>query len=469
MPVKDLKKQLDKCDAEHEQQIKDCTNKELETKEAMEKAEWAHGSAVVALKNAKETRISDRLKIGKEFIDNEIKVDLKLPKYDREDVTKLMIELRQIRSKHATIEDRVEIAKRFWRLKSYFVKFPLIMRIKAALEKKKPDWKIEFRPNESNGKNHWLCNHNWRIEKNTMEYPGLDEEWRGQFGDYQFGALYLGDTFLCGVTCEPRISNNWRATEWSYDHTLHWFLFYHPTLLNDVTPQYWIRGTGVKPISFSNFDICARDHRDDYRNVQSVNEIRAAALDVTPEFLIGEANKPKQRTLRDFNKEDYKPGDFGNMCNILSSICETGLFTGYYKGACNIWNNDSDSDGYEPDQRTRRPMDENEIADAIIQHLDAKEKEEARIKAIEEEKKRIANLPKNSEEAIGIKYPWATKVEKVLDGRDGYSYFNVYCGGKHIMLCQRDTGYSEWKRDFDKDFKQLTDGQVKDYLKVKEK
>jgi hypothetical protein len=37
------------------------------------------------------------------------------------------------------------------------------------------------------------------------------------------------------------------------------------------------------------------------------------------------------------------------------------------------------------------------------------------------------------------------------------------------MLCQRDTGYAEWKRDFDKDFKQLTDGQVKDYLKVKEK
>ena len=469
MSVKDLKKQLDKCDADHEQQVKDCTNKELETKEAMGKAEAAHSSALAALKKTKETRISDRLKIAKEFIDNEIKVDLKLPKYDREDVTKLMIELRQIRSKHDTIEDRVEIAKRFWRLKSYFVKFPLLMRIKAALEKKKPDWKIEFRPNESNGKNHWLVTRNWHIEKNTMEYPGLDEEWRGQFGDYQFGALYLGDMFLCGVTCEPRISNNWRATEWSYDHTLHWFLFYHPTLLNDVTPQYWIRGTGVKPISFSNFDICARDHRDDYRNVQSVNEIRAAALDVTPEFLIGEANKPKQRTLRDFNKEDYKPGDFGNMCNILSSICETGLFTGHYKGACNLWNNDSDSDGYEPDQRTRRPMDENEIADAIIQHLDAKEKEEARLKAIEEEKKRIANLPKNSEEAIGIKYPWATKVEKVLDGRDGYSYFNVYCGGKHIMLCQRDTGYSEWKRDFDKDFKQLTDGQVKDYLKVKEK
>ena len=114
-------------------------------------------------------------------------------------------------------------------------------------------------------------------------------------------------------------------------------------------------------------------------------------------------------------------------------------------------------------------MDENEIADAIIQHLDAKEKEEARLKAIEEEKKRIANLPKNSEEAIGIKYPWATKVEKVLDGRDGYSYFNVYCGGKHIMLCQRDNGYAEWKCDFDKDFKQLADNQVKDYLKVKEK
>lgn len=80
--MKDLKKQLDKCDADNEQQIKYCTNKELETKEAMEKAEWAHGSAVVALKNAKETRISDRLKIAKEFIDNEIKVDLKLPKYD---------------------------------------------------------------------------------------------------------------------------------------------------------------------------------------------------------------------------------------------------------------------------------------------------------------------------------------------------------------------------------------------------
>lgn len=37
MSVKDLKKQLDKCDAEHEQQVKDCTNKELETKEAMER------------------------------------------------------------------------------------------------------------------------------------------------------------------------------------------------------------------------------------------------------------------------------------------------------------------------------------------------------------------------------------------------------------------------------------------------
>jgi hypothetical protein len=152
MSVKDLKKQLDKCDVEHEQQVKDCTNKELETKEAMEKAEIAHNGAVAALKKTKETRISDRLKIAKEFIDNEIKVDLKLPKYDRKDVTKLMIELRQIRSKHATIEDRVEIAKRFWRLRSYFVKFPLLSRIKAALEKKKPDWKIEFRPNDSNGK-----------------------------------------------------------------------------------------------------------------------------------------------------------------------------------------------------------------------------------------------------------------------------------------------------------------------------
>ena len=192
MSVKDFKKQLDECDAEHEQQIKDCTNTELETKEAMGKAEAAHSSALGALKNAKKTRISDRLKIAKEFIDNEIKVDLKLPKYDREDVTKLMIELRQIRSNHSTIEERVEIAKRFWRLKSYFVKFPLLMRIKAALEKKKPDWKIEFRPNESNGKNHWMSNRDWRIEKNTMEYPDLDEEWRGKFGDYQFGALYLG-------------------------------------------------------------------------------------------------------------------------------------------------------------------------------------------------------------------------------------------------------------------------------------
>lgn len=467
MSVKDLKKQLDKCDADHDQQIKDCTNTELETKEAMEKAEWAHGSAEVALKNAKETRISDRLKIAKEFIDNEIKVDLKLPKYDREDVTKLMIELRQIRSKHATIEDRVEIAKRFWRLKSYFVKFPLLSRIKAALEKKKPDWKIEFRPNETNGKKHWTTDlRNWHIEKNTMEYPGLDEEWRGKFGDYQFGALYLGDTFLCGVTCEPRITNNWRGTQWSYNHTVHWFLFYHPTLLNDVTPQYWIQYSGVRPISFSNFEICARDCDDDYRDVHSVNEIRAAAMDITPEFLLGEANKPKRTRM--FDEEGYKPGDFGNMCNILSSICETGLFNGYYKGACNRWIND-DTDGYEPDPRTRRPMDENEIANAIIQHLDAKEKAEARRKAKEEEEKRIANLPKNSEEAIGIKYPWATKVEKVLDGRDGYSYFKVHRGGKHIMLCQRDTGYVEWKRDFDKDYRQLSDSQVKYYLTGKEK
>lgn len=468
MSVKDLKKQLDKCDADHEQQVKDCTNKELETKEAMEKAETAHNGAVAALKKTKETRISDRLKIAKEFIDNEIKVDLKLSKYDREDVTKLMIELRQIRSKHATIEDRVEIAKRFWRLKSYFVKFPLLMRVKAALEKKKPDWKIEFRPNETNGKKHWMVNRNWNIEKNTMEYPGLDEEWRGKFGDYQFGALYLDDTFLCGVTCEPRVTNNWRGTQWSYDHTMHWFLFYHPTLLNDVTPQYWIQYSGVRPISFSNFEICARDRDDDYRDVHSVNEIRAAAMDITPEFLLGEANEPKRTTLRDFNKEEYKPGDFRNMCNILSSICEAGLFQGHYKGGCNYWTND-DTDGYEPDPRTRRPMDENEIADAIIQHLDAKAKAEAIRKAKEEEEKRIANLPKNSEEAIGIKYPWATKVEKVLDGHDGYSYFNVYCGGKHIMLCQRDNGYTEWKRDSDKDYHQLSDSQVKSYLKVKEK
>ena len=248
---------------------------------------------------------------------------------------------------------------------------------------------------------------------------------------------------------------------------MHWFLFYHPTLLNDVTPQYWIRGTGVRPLSFSNFDICARDCQDEYQDVRSVNEIRAAAMDITPEFLLGEANKPKRSRM--FDEEGYKPSDFGNMCNILSSICETGLFAGHYKGACNIWNNDYDTDGYEPDPRTRRPLDENEIADAIIQHLDAKEKEEARRKAREEEEKRIANLPKNSEEAIGIKYPWATKVEKVLDGRDGYSYFKVHRGGKHIMLCQRDTGYAEWKRDFDKDYQQLSDSQVKYYLTGKEK
>lgn len=469
MSVKDLKKQLDKCDAEHEQQVKDCTDKELETKEAMAKANAAYSSALAALKNAKETRISDRLKIAKDFIDNEIKVDLKLPKYDREDVTKLMIELRQIRSKHHTIEDRAEIAKCFWRLRSYFVKFPLLMRIKAALEKKKPEWKIEFRPNDSDGKKHWSVNQNWRIEKNTMDYPGLDEEWRGKFGDYQFGTLYLGDVPLCGVTCEPRFSNNWHATEFSPDYTTHWFHFCHPTLLNDVAPQYWIQGAGVRPISFSNFDICDRDCRDGYQNVHSVNEIRSAAMDITPEFLIGEANKLKPRTFRDSNKEYYMPGDYRNMCNILSSICETGLFSGHYKGGCNYWPYEDNTDGYEPDPRTRRPMDENEIADAIIQHLETVAEAEARRKAKEEEEKRIANLPKNCEEAIGIKYPWATKVEKVLDGRDGYSYFNVYCGGKHIMLCQRDTGYVEWKRDFDKDYRQLSDSQVKYYLTGKEK
>lgn len=466
MSVKDFKKQLDKCDADHEQQVKDCTNKELETKEAEEKATAAHGAALSALKHARETRISDRLEIAKKFIDNEIKVDLKLSKYDQEDVTKLMIELRQIRSKHATIEDRVEIAKRFWRLKSYFVKFPLLMRIKAALEKKRPDWKIEFRPNYTNGKKHWMVTRSWHIEKNTMEYPGVDEEWRGKFGDYQFGALYCGDTFLCGVTCEPHGTNNWRGTEWSPDHTMHWFLFYHPSLLNDVTPQYWIQGTGVRPLSFSNFEICARDRDGEYQDVHSVNEIRAAAMDITPEFLLGEANKPKRSMLVE---EGYKPSDFGNMCNILSSICETGLFKGHYKGACNIWTSDYDTDGYEPDPRTRRPMDANEIADAIIQHLDAEAREEEERKAREEEKKRIANLPKNSEEAVGIKYPWATKVEKVLDGHDGYAYFNVYCGGKHIMLCQRDNGYAEWKRDFDKSYQQLTDRQVKYYLTGKEK
>lgn len=458
MSVKDLKKQLDKCDAEHEQQIKDCTNKELETKEAKENAETAHGSACVALENAKETRISDRLKIAKEFIDNEIEVDLKLSKYDREDVTKLMIELRQIRSKHATIEDRVEIAKRFWRLKSYFVKFPLLMRIKAALEKKKPEWKIEFRPNESNGKNHWTTNSRCNIVKNTMEYPGLDDEWRGKFGDYQFGALYLGDTFLCGVTCEPRVSNNWRVTEYYLD-TFQCFHYFHPTLLNDGTPQYWMQFTGVRPFSFSNFDTCAQ-----YGNVHSVNEIRAAAMDITPEFLICEANELKRGTLCNGAKEVYTQDDFSKMCDILSSICETGLF----KGCCNYWPHEGDTSGYEPDPRTRRPMDENEIAESIIQRLDAVAKAEARRKAREAEEKRIANLPTNSEEAVGIKYPWATKVEKLVDGRDGYSYFNVHCGGKHIMLCQRDNGYTEWKRDFDKDYQQLTDGQVKYYLNVKE-
>jgi len=49
MSVKDLKKRLDKCNADHEQQVKDCANKELETKEAMEKAEAAHNRAVTAL------------------------------------------------------------------------------------------------------------------------------------------------------------------------------------------------------------------------------------------------------------------------------------------------------------------------------------------------------------------------------------------------------------------------------------
>ena len=469
MSVKDFKKRLDKCNADHDQKVKDCTNKELETKEAMEKAETAHNVAVASLKKTKESRISDRLKIAQEFIDKEIKVDLKLPKYDREDVTKLMIELRQIRNKQSTIEDRVEIAKRFWRLKSYFVKFPLLFRIKAALEKKKPDWKIEFRPNETNGKKHWMLERTQNIEKNTMEYPGLDEEWRGKFGDYQFGALYWGDTFLCGVTCEPRVTNNWRGTQWSYDHTMHWFLFYHPTLLNDVTPQYWIQFSGVRPLSFSNFEICARDRDDEYRGVHSVNEIRAAAMDITPEFLICEANEPKRTTLRDLGKEGYKPGDFRHMCDILSSICETGLFQGHYKGGCNYWTNEEDTTGYEPDPRTRRPMDENEIADAIIQHLDAKAKAEAIRKAQEEEEKRIANLPKNCEEAVGIKYPWATKVEKVLDGRSGDAYFKVYNGGKYIMLYMRDNGFCEWKRDSDRDYRDLSNDQVKYYLKVKEK
>lgn len=46
MSVKDLKKRLDKCNAEHEQQVKYCTNEELETKGAMEKTEAAHGGAL---------------------------------------------------------------------------------------------------------------------------------------------------------------------------------------------------------------------------------------------------------------------------------------------------------------------------------------------------------------------------------------------------------------------------------------
>jgi len=464
MSVQDLKKQLDKCNADHEQQMKDCTNQELETKDALGKAETAHGMAVIELNKAKKSKITDRLKIAKEFIDKEIKVDLKLPKYDREDITKLMIELRQIRSTHSTIEDRVEIAKRFWRLKSYFVKFPLLMRIKAALEKKKPDWKIEYRPNTAK---HWSLRDNWVIEKNTMDYEGLDEEWRGKFGGYEFGALYLGDTFLCGVNCDPRITSHWYGTEWSADHSIHWFKFNYPTLLNDVAPQYWISMTGVRPMSFSNLDVCA-DNDSEYNDVNSVNEIRAAAMDITPEFLIAEVNLLKRGTLRDFEIKDYTPGDFRNMSDILSSICESGIFRGHYKGAHN-WCHSEERDNYEPDPRTTRPLDENDIADSIIQHLDAEAKAESIRKAKEEEEKRIANLPKNCEEAIGIKYPWATKVEKVLDGRKGDVYFKVYNGGKHILLYIRDNGYCEWKRDFDRDYRDLDTDQVKYYLKVKEK
>lgn len=481
MPVEDLLKQLEKCKQGHEAKVNECKTADREAKDALKQAEAAKSHAESELKRAQEDYVSEGLKYAQEFIDKEIMVDLNLPRYDRDDVTKLMIELRQMRHSCSTIEERVEIAKRFWRLKSYFVKFPLLSRIKAALEKKKPDWKIEFRPNGSNKENHWLYSNQYQIEKNTLDYRELDGEWLGKFGDYEFGSLYLGDIFLCGVNCNPTGPHNWHGTYRTDDYSYYWFEFNHPSLLNDITAQYWIYGSGVKPLSFSNFTICDRLMRGGYNDVHCVNELRAAAINITPEFLIAHANekgnatektKPadtKFQIKRTYRKQPYTPKDFSNMCKIVSSICETGWFGGCFKGACNMWlvNDHMDDDReYEPDPRTTRPLDENEIADAIIACLRTVEEEEARQKAAQAEKKRLAKLPKNSEEAIGIKFPWATKVEKLVDGIDSYSYFKVYCGGKCLVLCMDGSGRAQWKKESERHFKYMIDSELKFYFKM---
>lgn len=438
-----LRARVDDSDATRKEHIAELKSIKADKDEKLKFANGEMGIATGKLNQALDDACASRLAIAKEFIDKYIKVDLDLKEYDGDRVTVIMAELCSRLGRYEKLEDRIETAKLVWELRSYAVKFPLIDRVEAALCARMPGKEFTRKPDPPQD---WLDPtvsaydgfSMGRLEKNTMDYPLVEGAFRGKFHEYEgFGGLYLGDEFMFGVSNSGRYPNNVIQTRGGNGYYYFECTDYSP-MLNRVMPKYWQMGHGILPLSFANMNTCG-ERRNMYGNVTSVNEIRAASMDIIPEYIIFESMmKFNNRTGK--REPVYSTKDLIHIHDMYISLCNSGAFktSPYYKLPDRSKLN-------EKDRRVSRALDADEIADCIVQQLEENERRRLKMEAEEAERKRLANLPLDGDEAIRIRHPWITQLERVFVDKDNCSYYIVYVDDKSGMLCTNSKGNDLWK------------------------
>jgi len=440
-----LQKQLEESNAARNGRIDELqaikTEKDEKLKIAASEQSTASGELSKAIAEARDSRLA----IAKEFIDKYIKVDLDLKEYDKDRVTVIMAKLRLLSRQYEKLEARIETAKLVWELRSYAVKFPLIDRVEAALRKRMPGKDFTRKPDPPQD---WLNPavsaydgvSMGRLEKNTMDYPQVEGAFRGKFYEYDgFGGLYLGDEFLFGVSNGARDPNNVIRTFLGGNGYYYFECRDYTPSLNDVMPKYWQMGHGIRSLSFANVNtFCER--RDLYgSSVTSVNEIRAASMDIIPEYILFESGKEFNRHSR-MIEPVYSNKELASIHEMYVSLCNSGAFDSSqtYKLPDRAKRN-------EKDERVFHALDADEIADSIIQQLEDNERYRLQKEAEEAERQRLANLPLDGEEAVRIRYPWITKLEKMFVDKENCTYYTVYVGDKTGMLCTNREKNDMWK------------------------
>lgn len=394
------------------------------------------------------------MKCAQEFIDKYIKVDLDIKEYDANRVAKIMKKLSGMHGKYTTMEDRIQTAKLVWEFRSYAVKFPLLDRVEEALRARLPGKKLTRKVEKAKDFANPLENGSQRIEKNSFDFPSVEGAFRGKFYEYEsFGGIYDGDNLLCGVNNVARYPCNVRGKEGSNG-----YYYFHTTdfspSLNHVVPEYWIQFQGIQALSFANFVTCTKGWSS-YGDVTSVNEIRAASMDIIPEYIIFESKEVLNKRKFETGPE-YSVRDLQDIHCMYISLCNSGAFktSSSYKQVEYGKMNDKD-------ERVFRPLDADEIADSIVQQIEADEAERKRKEAEEAERKRLANLPLDGEEAVKIRHPWITKLEKIFVDKDGCTYYTVYIEDKTGMLCTNSHGQDLWKVLHDISYRAEKDEYVK--------